>query len=463
VVRGGSVVTPRGPRALDIAIAAGRFTVLSPRGRLGAAGRVEIDATGLHVLPGIIDPHVHFREPGFEYEEDWLSGTRAAVMGGVTTVLEMPNTDPPTATAERARAKLSLAAGRAFCDHGLFALLDPGHPDELRPMVRQGLVVGAKAFLGPTTGDIPTLDDAALLAGLATAAGLGLRTCVHAEDGPMIETGERLLKAAGRRDLAAHLEARPSRAETLGIERTAAAAAATGAPVHVCHVSSTDGLAAVERARAGGVDMTAELAAHHAFLSVSDVPADGWAIGKVNPPLRDASHPPQLLGALARGIIDMVASDHAPHLPAASRGPDIWSVAAGFAGVELCARIYLTAVTDGRLSLHRFAQATAEAPARAFGLWPLKGHIAVGADADLTIVDLSALAPISSSRLHGKATATPFEGRDAVAPPIATVIRGRVVMRDGELLTGPGWGRPVARSPIRRRVARPVRGSARSG
>lgn len=452
-MRGGTIVTHRGPRPLDVAITSGRFSALAPRGELAARGREEIDATGLHVLPGIIDPHVHFREPGFEYEEDWLTGTRAAVMGGVTTVLEMPNTRPPTSTAERARAKSALAAGSAFCDHGLFALIDPGHPDELRPMVRQGLVVGAKAFLGPTTGDIPTLDDAALTSGLASAAALGIRTSVHAEDGPMIETREWALRAAGRVDFAAHGDARPAAAEALGIERTAVASLGTGAPVHICHVSSIDGLTAVERARARGVDMTTELTPHHGFLSDRDIPSHDWAIGKVNPPLRDASHPPRLMDALARGVIDMVASDHAPHLPDASRGPDIWSAHSGFTGVELLARIYLTAVADGRLSLRRFVQATAEAPARAFGLWPLKGHIAVGADADLTIVDLSARAPIRAAELHGKGAATPFEGREVVAPPIATVIRGRIVMREGDLLTGPGWGRPVARSPIHRRAA----------
>lgn len=455
LIRGGTVVTRAGPREVDIAVHGGRFSALLPRGRLGSAGREEIDARGCHVLPGVIDAHVHLREPGRIQEEDWLTGTRAAVMGGVTTVLEMPNTIPPVATVERAREKLALAAGRAFCDYGLLALLDPSRADELRRMVREGLVVGAKAFLGPTTGDLPSLDDAELATGLASAAALGLRTCVHAEDGPMIEVRERALKAAGRVDLAAHPEARPASAEARAIDRVADAALACGAAVHICHVSSIEGLAAVQAARDRAVDMTCEVTPHHAFLSAYDVPGDLSTIGKVNPPLREAWHPSLLLAALEDGRVDMIASDHAPHLPTDTRGDDVWMVRPGFAGVEISVRLFLAAVADGRLSLERFVRSTAEAPARAFGLWPMKGHIFRGADADLTIVNLSRRSPIRAASLHGKSTATPFEGRDAVGPPVATVIRGRIVMLEGELRSEAGWGRPVGRvrAPLRVRGA----------
>ena len=243
-IRNGTLVTPAGRRPADIGIAAGEIAVIADAGELEAAA-ADVDARGLHVLPGVIDGHVHFREPGLEHEETWLTGTHAAVMGGVTTVLEMPNTLPPTDTVDRARAKAARAARSAYCDFGLFGLVGLDL-DNVRAMAGSGLVIGLKVFLGPTTGDLRAPDDDGLRAALDIARQTGLRVAFHAEDRALVEAAPRpgfvLPDEATRWPTSRH--ARPT-AEVIAIDHAARLLHETGAAGHVLHLSSADGLAAV--------------------------------------------------------------------------------------------------------------------------------------------------------------------------------------------------------------------------
>lgn len=424
---------------VDISMSDGAFAQVEPAGTIPPDGALQsIDGTSLTALPGLIDGHVHFREPGLEHEETWLTGTRAAVFGGVTTVLDMPNTIPPTDSAERARAKLALAQLQAYCDFGLFGLVGESAA-RIGELAGSDLVVGLKAFLGPTTGDLPAPDDDGLLRALTLARTAGLRVAFHAEDRQTIDAAR---EHTGRSDPIAHLEARPAKAEVRAIERIGELLAAANASGHICHVSSAIGLHTIESLRGDGVDLTCELTPHHALLG-RDVYAEFGGMAKVNPPIRGEPDASALLAALADGRIDTLASDHAPHLAADKVRASIWDVPSGFAGVETLLPLMLTAVHDGRLSLEQLVHATSEAPAKTWGLWPRKGSVTVGADADLTLVDLERPGTVSAAELHGKNNLSPFEGGATVGAVTATIVRGRIVVRDGALVGEPGWGQPV--------------------
>lgn len=445
VVRNGTVVSPDSMRLADIAIRGGRFVAIADRGALdlralGLERVEEVDASGLHVLPGVIDGHVHFREPGLEHKEDWASGSQAAVMGGVTCVLEMPNTVPPTDSAENVRDKQRLAEGRSWVDFGLFGLLARGGLERMRPMAEAG-VIGFKCFLGETTGALPAPDDEELLSALREAASLGLRVGFHAEDRAIIAPLVEAAQAAGRTDALAHGETRPIEAEVAAIAHACRLAADARAAIHAHHLSSMAGLSAVEAGRAQGVDITAEVTPHHLLLSTDDVDRLG-GITRVNPPLRPPGEGAALVAALAAGDIEMVASDHAPHTRAEKSGRDVWQVSPGFSGVEILLPLLLTAVKEGRLTLSDVVRLTSDGPARAWGIHHRKGVIAVGSDADLTLVDLSRDGVIDQGRLHGKEPVTPFHGRPTVGAAVSTIVRGRVVMQGGRLVGGPS-GRMV--------------------
>jgi dihydroorotase len=436
VVRNGTVVRSGGRDEQDIGVRDGAIVALEPGGALAGTGTVEIDATGQYVLPGLIDAHVHFREPGAEHEETWLTGSRAAVMGGVTTVLEMPNTVPPTDRAARAREKVAIARAASYCDFGLFGLVGESI-ESVSDLVQAEVVIGLKVFMGPTTGDLRVPDDDCLREALAMARDAGLRVAFHAEDRATIESSELVLRSAGRTDAVAHLEARSDQAEVIAIEHAGRLLGETGARGHILHLSSAAGLGAVERLRDAGVDVTCEVTPHHLFLD-RDVYSAVGAVARVNPPIRGGADAAALRAALADGRIDLFATDHAPHTAVDKRRESIWDVPSGFAGVETMLRLLLTrGVHEGWLSLERLVEATSEAPARTWSLRPEKGAIEIGSSADITIVDLDREGVIRADELHGKSNVSPFEGYATRGMAVATIVRGNVQMRDGQLTGQP--------------------------
>ncbi len=393
---------------------------------------------GLLVLPGLIDGHVHFRAPGLEHEETWLTGTRSAVFGGVTTVLDMPNTIPPTDTVARARDKLALAAASAYCDFGIFGLLGESE-ESIKALVESGLIVGIKAFLGPTTGGLASPGDDGLRRALEVSRAADMRVAFHAEDAGIIGGAS---EHAARSDATAHLESRPPRAEVRAIDRVGELLRDSGAGGHVLHVSSAEGLAAVDFWRRDNADITAEVTPHHVLLD-RDVYERFGGIAKVNPPIRGGEHRTRLMAALADGYIDCLGSDHAPHLLADKQRESIWDVPAGMPGVETMLPLMLTEVAAGRLTLERLVEATSERPAQIWGLWPRKGSVVVGSDADLVLIDPARPGTVRADGLHGLNNLSPFEGRATIGAPVTTIVRGRIVVRDGELVGDAGWGAAV--------------------
>ena len=446
LVRGGLVISPRGRARLDLAARDGRFVAIGAPGELDVEAAEVGQADGRLVLPGIIDGHVHFRDPGFTWKEDFGSGSTAAVMGGVTTVLEMPNTDPATDSVAHAQLKVGRALGASWCDVGLIAVVTEANLGELRPMAEAGLVVGFKAFLGPTTGGIEAPSDGAILDALVAIRDLGMRLGFHAENGSIVEHESARVRATGRTDPLAHLDGRPAIAEEESIDRMGLFALRTGCPIHIFHLTSAPGLAAVEAWRVRGVDITCEVGPQHCFLGAEEMPRLGARM-RINPPIRLASegHGAALQAGVARGRVDSIATDHSPHTREEKLHDDIWQAVSGYAGVETSLRLFLTqGVRAGRLTLEQLVRATSEGPAQTWRLWPRKGAIAIGSDADLTVVDPDARGVIDEAALHGRSSVTPFQGTETHGAPVATIVRGRVVMRDGALVGEPG-GRLVTR------------------
>jgi dihydroorotase (multifunctional complex type) len=279
---------------------------------------------------------------------------------------------------------------------------------------------------------------------MAQIAGMHMRCAFHAENDAILQHEAQKLKESGRTDALAHVDARPVIAEVESIQRVGLFASHAGAKIHILHLSSAPGLAAIEAWRSRGVDITCETTPHHCFLTSEDMRALGSLL-RINPPVREPGHGEALLNGLASGRVDAIATDHSPHLPSEKLKADIWQAVSGFASVEISLRLFLTyAVHAGRMSLEQLVRATSYAPARAWDLYPRKGALQVGSDADLVVVDLEKEDTIAAERLHGKNNLNPFDGRRTRGAAVATLVRGHVVMQDGELL-GPPLGKMVRR------------------
>ena len=441
IVKNGTIVSPQSSIHGHVLIKDGRVLEVMVRDDLPPA-RETIDAAGLHVLPGLIDPHVHFRTPGLEYKEDFESGSQAAAAGGVTTIIDMPNVQPLTANVEGFQAKLARAQGHAYVDFGIYAVLVEGNADQILPLAEAG-VVGYKIFLGETVGNVPAPPDGEIIDAWRVVAATGLRCGVHAEDNGIIVYLRKKLQAAGRKDPLAHLESRPAVAEAEAISRAILFAREAGSKLMIYHMSSADGVALVRRGKDDGVDVVGETCPHYLIMQADDMVRMGLGtLLKINPPVRSKEHGEALWRGLLDGTLEVIGTDHAPHTPeekmAADPMGDIWKAAAGWPGVETNVPLMLTQVNAGRVSLGHYVKVQAEGPARAWNLWPRKGNLGRGADGDITIVDLRRESTIDKNRLHSKSKVTPFHGFRVKGMPVYTIVRGNVVMKNGEI-----YGNPV--------------------
>ncbi len=440
VITGGQVVSADSVIQADIAVT-GESIVAVGSGLASQGAREVISAAGHHVLPGAIDSHVHFREPGYTHKEDWYSGTAAAAVGGVTTVFEMPNTNPPTSTVEALHLKQEAAARQAHVDYGIYGLLDEHNIHQMEALIAHG-VAGFKCFMGNTFGNLPAPSDGAMLEGFEIMAKHGLRCVVHAENPSIMARRQARMEAVGRTDVRAHLAARPEVCEVEAIGRALIFAEWTGARLHIAHHSSKDALYLVRAAKARGVDVTVETCPQYLLLDTRDVERLGGIL-RVNPPIRAPGHGKALWQALLDGTIDMIATDHAPHSPEEKLRSNIWTCDCGFPGVETQMPIMLTEVNLGRMTISDYTRWSAVNPAKAWGLFPRKGAIQVGSDADIVVVDLDCHGVIDQRVLHSRSKISPWHGRSITGQPRHTIVRGRVVVRDGELVGGSGWGRPA--------------------
>jgi dihydroorotase len=417
---------------VGVAIQNGKIVAIMEDEQLPGARQV-LDAQGLYVLPGIMDCHVHFRQPGLEYKGEWRTESEAAIHGGVTFVCDMPNTKPPTHDAEQVRVKQEIAEANSFIDFGIFGLLAHDNYDDLVPMADAG-VIGYKVFMGETIGNIPAPDDGQLFESLGLIAEIGLRVAVHAENDAIMQHGIRRLKAEGRTDPLAHRDSRPVVAEVESITRLATLARYTGAKIHICHLSSGDGADAIAAARAAGVDVTSETAPHYLLID-EDQYGRVWNHLRMNPPVRGGGHGERLYQGLVSGAVDMIATDHSPHTEEEKAPHNVWEAISGFVGVEIAARLMLSEfVNSGKLSLNKYVELTSWNPAHAFGIYPQKGAIQVGCDADFAFVDLERPWKIDRFQLHSKNRVTPFHEWEGKGQPVWTMVKGQLVMREGETL-----------------------------
>jgi dihydroorotase/allantoinase len=441
VIKNGILVSAEAEMpGVGVAARDGRILAIAADEDLPPAERV-LDADGRHILPGVIDGHVHLREPGLEYKEDFGTGTLAAVMGGVTCVLDMPNTKPSTSTPEFVNLKRRLAEEKALADFGIIGLVVQENVDQLLPM-RDAGVVGYKCFLGETIGNIPAPDDGLLVEAMSIIASTGLRIGFHAENNDVMQHLIRKYKAEGRTDARAHLETRPVLAEVESIQRLALFGQHTGCKVHVYHLSSKDGMETIAEWRDKGVNITCETGAHYCFLSLEEYERQGSVV-RMNPPIRGLQHGEGLLQGLLDGRVSMIATDHSPHTREEKINDDIWKAISGFVGVETSVQVFLDrAVNAGKMTLPEFVRVTSRNPAQVWSMAPRKGSLRVGSDADFTLVDLNKEWVIDASKLHSKNTVSPFDGWRGKGMAVATIVRGQIVMQDGQLV-GQASGRMV--------------------
>ncbi|RJG45811.1 dihydroorotase [Mesorhizobium sp. DCY119] len=429
ILKGGTVVNHDGTGLRDVGVRAGRIAAIGDLGQ-ASAGEV-IDCTGLHILPGVVDSQVHFREPGLEHKEDLETGSRAAVLGGVTAVFEMPNTNPLTTSEAALADKVSRATNRMHCDFAFWVGGTRENAGDVAELERLPGAAGIKVFMGSSTGNLLVEDDDGVFSILKNTR---RRAAFHSED------EFRLRERLGERvegDPSSHPVWRDEIAALQCTERLVRIARAARARIHVLHISTAEEIAFLENHKDVA---TCEATPHHLTLSADDYATLGTLI-QMNPPVRAARHRDGVWHGISQGIVDVLGSDHAPHTLEEKAKPYPASPS-GMTGVQTLVPIMLDHVNAGRLSLERLVDLTSHGPQRLFGM-ARKGRIAAGYEADFTVVDLKRRETITNAQAGSKAGWTPYDGRQVTGWPVGTIIRGNRVMWEGEIVM-PGQGQAVA-------------------
>ncbi len=415
----GTVVNHDGVGPRDIGIRGGRIAEIGALS--GASAGERIDCRGLHILPGVIDSQVHFREPGLAHKEDLETGSRAAVLGGVTTVFEMPNTDPVTTNAQALADKLRRAKGRMHCDFAFWVGGARDNVADIPELERLPGAAGIKVFMGSSTGRLLVADDEGVLAILKKTR---RRAAFHSEDETRLNE-RKALRVPG--DVSSHPVWRDEVAALRSTERLVRLAREARAQVHVLHVSTGEEMEFL----AGAKDVAScEATPHHLTLSAADYARLGAKL-QMNPPVRGPEHRDAIWRGLQKGVVDVLGSDHAPHTLEEKAKPYPESPS-GMTGVQTLVPIMLDHVNAGRLSLQRFVDLTSAGPQRIFRILG-KGRIAAGYDVDFTIVDLKRAETIRDSWIASRSRWTPYDGKTVTGWPVGTIVRGRRAMWEGEV------------------------------
>lgn len=429
IVRGGEVANHAGRGPADVGVIDGRIAFIGDLSQASAGETV--DAAGLTVLPGVIDTQVHFREPGLEWKEDLETGSRAAALGGVTAVFEMPNTEPSTTDPDALADKLARARDRMWTDHAFYMGGTHENARFLAELERLPGCCGVKVFMGASTGTLLVADDDGVREVLRHVK---RRATFHSEDEYRLAERRPLARTG---DWTSHPVVRDPESAIMSTRRLVRLAQETGARIHVLHVTTAEEIDFL----ADHKDVaTVEVTPQHLTLDGDEAYARLKGYAQMNPPIRNAPHIAGLWRGIEQGVVDVLGSDHAPHTIEEKAKPYPASPS-GMPGVQTLVPIMLTHVANGRLSLDRFIDLTSHGANRVFGIAG-KGRMAEGYDADLTLVDLKARRVIRSEDMASRCGWTPFDGFEATGWPMATIVRGRVVMRDGDLV-GSAHGRPV--------------------
>lgn len=430
LLRGGRCFTPSGVTELDVGVRNGRIAGIGVPSSASAAEVV--DVSGLVVLPGCIDSQVHFREPGLEHKEDLATGTLAALMGGITTIFEMPNTNPNTDSRERVADKLKRAEGRAYTNHAFFVGATAQNADQLAELEQLPGTSGVKVFMGSSTGSLLVADQETLERVLASGH---RRVAVHCEDEPRLL--ERKSLAEESADVSAHPVWRDEQTALLATTRLLAAAKKTGRAVHVLHVTTAQEMELLAQHKDVA---TVEVTPQHLTLAAPDCYERLGTYAQMNPPIRGKEHRDALWRALEAGVVDVIGSDHAPHTLEEKARPYPASPS-GMPGVQTLLPLMLDHMNAGRLTLARLVDLLCSGPVRIFDIKG-KGRIALGYDADFTIIDPDLVREVDTQAMKSKCGWTPFAGMKLKGWPRLTVIGGTVAMREDEVVSAP-QGKPV--------------------
>ncbi len=400
-----------------------------------------INLRNLLVLPGLIDVHVHLRDEGKAYKEDFYSGTAAAAAGGFTTVLDMPNNEPVTMSPEILKNRMNLASKRVLVNVGFYSEF-PNNLNQVKEIVDRG-AIGFKLFMAHKVGGVNANDDEALHEAFDCAGEASALVAVHAEDEAKICALERPLRAGKHNNPAAFLKAHPPAAEIKAVERVLNASANTAAHVHFCHISTEKSLEKVVEAKQKGANVSCEVTPNHLLLSTRDFESQG-ALLTMMPPLRNQTDIETLWQGITQRAVDVIGSDHAPHTLEEKSADSIWDVKVGVPGLETTLPLMLTMIKKNRLTLGRLVELLAEKPAE---LFKLKGRseLARGMKADFAVVDLKAKFTIDPSTFHSKAKYSPYKGWEVQGKPVKTYVNGHLVMDEGEIVAKPGSGAVIRR------------------
>ncbi len=451
VIKNGTVVTPETTFDGGVAIHDEKFVAIGTDDSL-PEGIKEIDAKGKHILPGLIDGHVHFREPGLTHKEDFGTGSRAAVCGGITFVVDMPNTIPPVTHPEQVEEKKKLAEEKSLIDFAVLGVVVQTNADQILPMARVG-AVGYKIFFGETIGNLPFPDDGVCQDVFQNITESRLPLSIHAENRQIMYHHLNRVKEEGKTEAVNWEATRPYLCEAESVHHAIFFAETFGTKLHVLHMSSKQSAQLVRDAKARGLRVTAETGPHYLLREPNDMNEVGSLL-KMNPPVRTRDHGEALWDGLLNGYVDMIATDHSPHT-LEEKGSDvygkmlkpaIWDCISGFCGVETGVPLMLTEVNKGRMSLNHYVKLVTENPAKVWQVYPRKGALRVGSDGDVTIVDMEKEGTIDVNKLHSKNNPSPWHGWKVKGMPVTTIVRGHVQMQDGEPVGEP-IGRMVVPTP----------------
>ncbi len=401
------------------------------------SGVAEVDLKGCLILPGLIDVHVHLRGQMQAYKEDFLTGTTAAVAGGITTVLDMPNNQPVTMDPSSLRKRARAAAPNILANVGFFSAF-PKSEEEVDEVAAAG-ATAFKLYLNNQIGGVDIDDDKALVHAFKRTSAVGIPVAVHAEDKNTIDTLGAAERELGHNDVEAYLKTHSPEVEAKAIERTLALVGKSNAQIHFCHVSSEKSVTMINNAREKGLQVSCEITPHHLLLASKELKQKG-TIMLTDPPVRQRHIADKLWNALHNGHIDLIASDHAPHLVTEKQAESVWDVKPGIPGLETLLPLLLTKVNDRQLTIAELVKLTSEKPAEIFRL-PLEGHVKEGYNANLTIVDLHKRGIIEAAKFNSKAKYSPFDGWRVHGMPVKTIVNGQVVMDEGEIVGASGAGR----------------------
>ena len=444
ILRNGTIPWQGAEKVMDIHIQYGRIAAIGET--LSADSKTEIiDVAGKLVLPGIIDGHTHLREFGFSEREDYFTGTAAAAVGGITTVFDMPNNDPKVTTTDAFKERRDRVMERAYVNIGLYVWACPKNVDILDQFAPLG-AIGFKIFTAESGYGDPSFkqyiaaEPQDMFRILQKTASFGGLTAIHSENQALITYLEELAQKTMEPDMRALMFSRPNMVEDVAVFSEVAIAKQTGARIHICHFvgqGSVDFIRWAKQHYHG--DLTCEVTPANLLLTEEETIAMG-CIGRFSPPVHGAEHKQELWQGLLDGTIDMIGSDHAPQDIERKLEKNVWKSAPGAPALDYWVPLMLNQVAEGKLSLARFVEATSQKPAQVFGVYPKKGSLEVGADADLVVIDMEKSWKLDPAKFMSKAKYSPFEGWTLRGLPVMTFVNGNLVAKDGEIVAEPGVG-----------------------